>query len=89
MTDREITLLSYLADQLLARPNHFHHLIAQLREGKECSQEFIIFLNTLEKMFAKHRPSNAEDVRKMGRILSVSDDIAERRTAEVLLNWAM
>jgi len=89
MTDAELSLLSFLADALVVRPDEFSDLIKQTKKAfKLPSNEFLGILDVLEEAFKEHAPSNTKEVRKLMINMHVSDNETQRRAAHVL-NWVL
>lgn len=86
MNDRELTMLSFLADALVSHPLEFNSLISQVQSMNTPSVEYAAILENLQIAFQNWRPKNREEVAKLKNALFAENDKIKCRTAYVL-NW--
>ncbi len=84
MTNAELTILSFLADALVAKPKEYKELIETVRGDLERSEEFNRNLVILTGAFELHKPQSTEDVRLVKDKLSKSILVSRKRAGEIL-----
>ena len=88
MTNKEITLLSYLADALYQRPQEYKEIHENFRcqHGRSFLYTFWDIVRALEGAFGEDEPVTKEDCKRLIKKMSVSADEDTRR-ASVVLSW--